>query len=33
MIVLFHENILLLSNNNFIVIFESLFMIQPKNKC
>ena len=39
MIVLFHENVLLLSTYKFIVIqkniaiLERLFMIQPKNKC
>jgi len=33
MIVLFHENILLLSTYKFIIILERLFMIQPKNKC
>jgi hypothetical protein len=33
MIVLFHENVLLLSTYNLIVILERLFMIQPKNKC
>jgi hypothetical protein len=32
MIVLYHENVLLLSNLLNIAILERLFMIQPKNK-